>query len=198
MSENFSGLDLQLSILEPLFKETAGPWIFSTQTPSAADAVLYYQLRWGKDIASGQLIENLTGGGTKNIELEGTESVFNTKRYPTLCNWFEEFEGYVEKLPVVEKKITEHKALQTLKAHIESTRIAQVPVPLIPTAAPPHVKLDSKNGLLSGVKVSVVPDDTGRAEYISFFKYSSHILTYIVPHLAFYSISHQRKLSFNH
>jgi hypothetical protein len=164
--QNLSGLDLQLSILEPLFKETAGPWIFSSVMPSAADAVLYYQLRWGKDIASGRLIDNLTGGGTMDIELEGTESVFNTERYPSVCKWFEEFESYVGKLPLVGKNITEHEVLQKLKARSESTKTARVPVPLLPTAAPPHIKLDSENGLLPGVKVSVAPDDTGRAEYV--------------------------------
>jgi hypothetical protein len=35
---------------------------------------------------------------------------------------------------------------------------------LLPTPAKPHFDLDRKTGLVSGVKVSVAPDDTGRDE----------------------------------
>jgi hypothetical protein len=35
---------------------------------------------------------------------------------------------------------------------------------VLPTPAKPHFDLDRKTGLVPGVKVSVVPDDTGRDE----------------------------------
>jgi hypothetical protein len=47
-----ASLDLQLRMLEPTYKE--GKWALPTKTPSLADVSLYYQLRWGIDIAAGK------------------------------------------------------------------------------------------------------------------------------------------------
>jgi glutathione S-transferase len=159
---NLSGLDMQLSMLEPLFNDDMGePWIFSTRAPSAADISLYYQLKWGNDIAAGRYISDLTGGGTEDTDTVGAASVFNPKRYPGICKWFEAFTKYIEGLPDVEKKITEEEGLEILK---KSKKLESTDIPLIPTAAPPHKELDTRNGLHVGGKVSVAPDDTGRNE----------------------------------
>jgi glutathione S-transferase len=159
---NLSSLDLQLSLLEPLFNEdTKGPWIFSTEAPSAADISLYYQLKWGNDIAAGRYIGDLTGGGTPDTDEAGAISVFNPRRYPRLSKWFQAFSDYIDRMPDVGRTITDKEGLQIL---IKSTSPGLQEIPLIPTPAPPHTELDARNSLHVGVEVFVAPDDTGRSE----------------------------------
>jgi glutathione S-transferase len=159
---NLSSLDMQLSLLEPLFQGRTSPWIFSTKVPSAADIALYYQLKWGIDIAAGRYIADLTGGGTSNTDNDITASVFNARRYPGLSKWFAAFANFVEELPVMESIIGEEEGLEIIKRATYISGSSEIP--LVPTPAPSHSELDSQNGLLVGVKVTVFPDDTGRNE----------------------------------
>ncbi|QDS77297.1 hypothetical protein FKW77_004454 [Venturia effusa] len=152
--QNLSSLDLHLSILEPQFAE--GGWIFATDQPSLADIALWYQLRWGIDIAAGKGIYNLTGGRTEDDFKDVTGSVFNEKRYSHLWRWFNAFEKYVEGLPVMLKDCSEDEATRILKEY-NGEKMAFLQSP-----ASPHWDLDGQNGLVAGAKVSVVPDDTGR------------------------------------
>lgn len=159
--QNLSGLDLHLSILEPLFKDTDGPWIFSTNRPSLADIALFYQLEWGNNIAAGRGTENLTGGETYDSSAQGATLVFNAQRYPNLMRWFDTFRLYLSRLPNVEMREVDspENALRATRDYVFGKEI-----PLLPTSASPHVELDENNGLLPGAVVSVAPDDTGRAE----------------------------------
>lgn len=171
--QNLSGLDLQLSLIEELFssppiasegeKETR-KWIFTdAETPSLADVAVWYQLDWGEKISRGEGIHNLTGGGTRDGDGEGIQSVFNKDRYPGLTAWFERFRDFMANLPNVESRIEKddnagvEKALQRLK---QTTLKGEVP--LLPTPTPPHAELDARNGLVAGVEVTIAPDDTGR------------------------------------
>lgn len=159
--QNLSGLDLHLSILEPLFKDTDGPWIFSTNTPSLADIALFYQLEWGNNIAAGKGIKNLTEGESNDSSAQGATMVFNAQRYPNLMKWFDAFHLYLSRLPNVEIRAVDspENALRATRDYVFAKEIA-----LLPTSAPPHVELDAKNGLLLGAEVTVAPDDTGRDE----------------------------------
>ncbi|KAK5198297.1 hypothetical protein LTR99_007454 [Exophiala xenobiotica] len=186
--QNLSGLDLQLSLLEPLFttSTTAGSgsgsgkkkkWIFDDDGegesgPSAADIALWYQLDWGEKISRGQGIENLTGGGTPDGDGEGLGSVLNEERYPGLVGWFERVKSYFEGLPDTETRIEKEdegaiaEMMDRLKTaappSVSSIEDKYERVPLIPTPAGPHTSLDGRNGLVPGAAVSVAPDDTGR------------------------------------
>lgn len=155
-TSNLSGLDLHLSVLEPQFANVNGGWIFATKSPSLADIALWYQLRWGIDMANGKGIYNLTGGGTADQSNDVTSSIFNEKRYPNLWRWFHAFEKNVEGLPVVKKDCSEDEAAKILKEYKGGK------MNLLQTPAAPHRDLDSKIGLAAGIKVSVAPDDTGR------------------------------------
>lgn len=161
--ENLSGLDLQLSVLEPLFAETDAqrPWIFSTKKPSLADVALFYQLDWGNNIAAGRGTENLTGGTTYDeTNSRGAAPVFNAERYPNLCRWFDAVRSYLNGLPNVETRMREpDSALRKIRDFGMLDTI-----PLLPTPVSQHVELDGGNGLVKGAEVSVAPDDTGRAE----------------------------------
>ncbi|RDI88057.1 hypothetical protein Vi05172_g1941 [Venturia inaequalis] len=154
--QNLSSLDLHLSILEPQFAETKEGWIFATDRPSLADISLWYQLRWGIDIAAGKGIYNLTGGGTTDQMKDVTGSVFNEKRYPHLWRWFHAFEKHIQALPTMLKDCSEDEATRFLNEYKgDKMEILQTP-------ATPHWNLDGQNGLVTGAKVSVAPDDTGR------------------------------------
>lgn len=159
--QNLSGLDLHLSILEPLFKDTDGPWIFSTEKPSLADIALFYQLEWGNNIAAGRGTANLTAGGTYDSSTQGATPVFNAQRYPNLFTWFEAFRSYLSRLPSMETRV-----VNSPENALRATRDYgfRKEIPLLPTSAPAHAELDRRNGLLPGAAVSVAPDDTGRAE----------------------------------
>lgn len=154
--QNLSSLDLHFSILEPQFAESKEGWIFATDKPSLADIALWYQLRWGIDIAAGKGIYNLTGGGTTDQAKDVTGSVFNEERYPRLWRWFHAFEKHIESLPTMLKDCSEDEAVNILKGYKGEN------MDLLLTPANPHWDLDGQNGLVSGAKVSVVPDDTGR------------------------------------
>ncbi|OAL17939.1 hypothetical protein AYO22_11095 [Fonsecaea multimorphosa] len=162
--ENLSGLDLQLSLLEPLVSGTqAKPWIFGADTPSVADLALWYQLDWGEKISRGEGIENLTGGGTSDGDGEGMGAVFNRDRYPGIFAWFERFKAHVDGLPSVETKIERDDAPSVARV---MQQLKQTPllkeIPLLATPAGPHYDLDRRNGLVAGAQVTIAPDDTGR------------------------------------
>ncbi|KAK5114149.1 hypothetical protein LTR62_002719 [Meristemomyces frigidus] len=157
--ENTSRLDLQLSMLEPLFDQNDSPWSFSTSAPSLADISLYYQLSWGQSISKGHLINNLSGGETKDTDTEGSDVVFNVQRYPRIYTWFKTLERYLENLPDVEKRDPPFgEVLKQIKA---SPTLGKKSL-LLPTPRSSHAELDRKCGLEEGALVSVAPDDTGR------------------------------------
>lgn len=157
--QNLANLDLHLSLLEPTFKKP-GAWAVPTKTPSLADISLYYQLRWGVDIAAGRGIYNLSGGGTQDTDSEGTSQVFNEKRYPGLWAWFHAFEAYIESLPGTQTIV--EPASSALIESIRNAPLLSDQQLLVPTAVEQHPSLDAQRGLVPGVSVSIAPDDTGR------------------------------------
>ena len=163
VSLNLSNLDLQLSLLEPQLREADGMWMLSTATPSLADISLFYQLQWGRDIAAGKGIENLTGGGTQDTDTAGTSAVFNQERYPAIWSWFQRMETFFYTLPSTETIVKDDEGAEWV-VQLETANVKPVNEVLIPTPRPSHTDLDEKNGLLVGVMVSVAPDDTGRDE----------------------------------
>lgn len=171
--QNLSGLDLQLSLLEPLFAggrdEAANivnrKWIFDGPSPSTADIALWYQLDWAEKISRGQGIADLTGGGTQDGEGEGIQSVFNAERYPQLTAWFERVERHFDALPDTETRVerVDDAGRERVLTNLRQSRCAdEEKIPLITTPAAPHAALDARIGLVPGVQVSVAPDDTGR------------------------------------
>jgi len=159
--ENLGRLDMQLSMLEPLFAEEGKTWLFASMAPGLADLSVYYQLSWGADIAAGRLIDNLTGGGTQDTSTTGAESVFNAKRYPALFTWYRRLQRYLDNLPDCEDKDPEwNDVLRKIK---ESPQLGRRSL-LLPTPRSSLKELDQKCGLTEGAVVSVVPDDTGRDE----------------------------------
>ena len=165
---NLAALDLQLGLFEGWLAEGKGEgkgWLFETETPSLADVALYYQLEWGKDIARGVGIGDLTGGGTQDTETEGAASVFNSERYPDLWAWFHRMKDHIAGLPTVENKIEKgdevaiKKAIESLKGYPKLGAEC-----MIKTPGGQHVELDAKTGLIvgQGLKVSIAPDDTGK------------------------------------
>lgn len=166
--QNLSGLDMHLSILEPQFSSSSQGWMFSTTTPSLADISLFYQLDWGNDIAAGRGIENLTGGGTKDTNTEGATSVFNAQRYPNLWNWHQRMKTHFLALPGTEARIerSDVHGVDMAMMALWEWKAPSERVKTIPTPAGPHQQLDKKNGLVigNGLKVSIAPDDTGRAD----------------------------------
>jgi hypothetical protein len=154
---NLATLDLHLSLLEPTFKKP-GAWCIPTKTPSLADISLYYQLRWGIDIAAGVGIENLSGGGAK--EGDGGEDVgkvFNKDRYPGLWAWFHAFETYIASLPDLQAS-----APASWISDLRATPLLSEDELLVHAAVEQHPSLDAARGLVPGVSVSIAPDDTGR------------------------------------
>jgi glutathione S-transferase len=157
--ENMARLDLQLSLFEPAFADRDSPWLFSSSAPSLADISLYYQLSWGINIAKGHYVGNLTGGGARDTDTEGADTVFNAQRYPRLYTWFKTLERYLANLPNVEEKDPEfEKVLERIQ---ESPNLGRKSL-LLPTPRSSHSDLDKKCGLVEGAAVSVAPDDTGR------------------------------------
>ena len=156
--QNLSNLDLHLSLLEPTF--TSGTWAIPTQQPSLADISLYYQLRWGIDIAAGKGIYNLTGGDAQDTQDDITASVFNKERYPGLWNWFHAFEAYIASLPDLETTVSPT-STEWKDALREATKLSDATL-LVPTAVEQHPSLDAQRGIVVGASVSVAPDDTGR------------------------------------
>lgn len=147
-------------MLEPTFSSAKQAWAIPTATPSLADISLYYQLRWGIDIAAGRGISNLSAGGAKDTDVDVTRDVFNERRYPGLWKWFHRFEEFVAGLPdletVIERKDT------AWKEKLEAVELLIGDKVLVPAAAEQHGSLDVQRGFVEGASVSVVPDDTGR------------------------------------
>jgi glutathione S-transferase len=167
--ENLSKLDLHLSILEPLFEGGNGGFIFSTEAPSLADISLYYELKWGEEVGSGNYTQHITAGETKDDKLEGAAPILNAQRYPGLFKWYKMIEMYFENLPSTEEKSESFDdVLKKMKA---STTLGRKSL-LLPTPRSTHAELDKKSGLEEGTFVSITPDDTGRDEYV---------LSYSVP-----------------
>ncbi|KAI1609404.1 hypothetical protein EDD37DRAFT_160381 [Exophiala viscosa] len=160
--QNLAGLDLQLSLLEPLFASRR-QWVFDGASPSAADLALWYQLDWGEKISRGEGIEDLTGGGTRDGYGEGIDSVFNGERYPGLTAWFGQFKEYIEGLSSTETRFErgDDTGIAQVLDKVQSAALRK-DVVLLPTLAGPHGSLDKRNGLVAGVLVSVAPDDTGQ------------------------------------
>lgn len=160
--QNLAAFDLHLSLLEPLFKSKGcnEGWAFSTESPSLGDVSLYYQVRWGVDIASGRGIYNLTGGGTQDTNEDVTKDVWNEQRYPGLWRWFHELEKYINSLPDLEIVIKDGDL--TWKQTLEEAAFWKCDDVTVLAAAPPHERLDAQRGLTPGAVVDVVPDDTGR------------------------------------
>lgn len=164
LPENLSRLDMQLSMLEPLFASNRddSPWILSTNSPSLADLSVYYQLQWGSDIAAGRLIGNLTAGGTEDTNgSEGATPVFNAQRYPGVYAWYTMLKAYMENLPSTE---TTDPEFSTVLEQIKKAPALGKKSLLLPTPRSSHTELDRKCGLTEGATVSVAPDDTGRAD----------------------------------
>ncbi|ETI27281.1 hypothetical protein G647_09964 [Cladophialophora carrionii CBS 160.54] len=161
--QNLSGLDLQLSLLEPLLVGDGKKWMFEGDKPSAADVAVWYQLDWGEKISRGEGINDLTGGGARDGDGEGMKSVFNKERYPGLVGWFERFKGHLDSLPSTETRIerTDDAGIKKTLQRLKDTKLAER-VPLTPTPAGPHHELDRRNGLMTGAEVTIAPDDTGR------------------------------------
>ena len=161
--ENLSKLDMHLSMLEPMFdNDDEGSWMFSTSTPSAADLSLFYELKWGSEIASGKMTEGITQGETRDGELEGAKSVFNAQRYPRLFAWYRMMERYFENLPDVETK-AQAEFGDVVKAMKEAPALGKKSL-LLPTPRSTVPELDAKCGLTEGALISVAPDDTGKDE----------------------------------
>jgi len=160
--ENLSGLDLHLSILEPLLQD-GKRWLFHTEKPSAADITFFYQLEWAEKIARGDGVQDLTGGGAQDGDGEGIQSVFNPKRYPSLSSWFQRLKEHLDAMPLTEKRI-ERNDDTNIQQVLGALRLVSLgdKIPLIPTPAVAHHALDARNGLSLGAQVSIAPDDTGR------------------------------------
>lgn len=156
--QNLSNLDLHLSLLEPTFR--SGTWAIPTETPSLADISLYYQLKWGIDIAAGKGIYNLTGGGTKDTQNDIVSQVFNEERYPGLWKWYHAFETFMGSLPNLEVTIPTRE--MNWKEELRQTPLLDHSILLVPTVSSQHSSLDEQRGLMPGVSVSIAPDDTGR------------------------------------
>ncbi|ETN42685.1 uncharacterized protein HMPREF1541_01842 [Cyphellophora europaea CBS 101466] len=162
--QNMSGLDMHLSLLESLLAESGGKqaWVLDTPQPSLADISFYYQLHWGRNIASGYGAENLTAGGVEEGGEEGADIVLNSDRYPLVEAWYSRTQKYFGDLPLRETRVEQgdSEGLAKITSTIEQTRL-DPEIPLLTTAAPPHRELDARNGLSPGVRVSIAPDDTG-------------------------------------
>ncbi|KAJ4304876.1 hypothetical protein N0V90_000404 [Kalmusia sp. IMI 367209] len=154
---NLSALDTHLSLLEPML--VSGTWLLPTGKPSLADVALYYQLRWGIDIATGKGVYNLTGGDVNEGGEGSAEKVFNRERCPGVWAWLERFEEYVSGLPDLEKKIETGDT--TWKKHMRGLKEREG-LGLVPAGADANLGLDKQRGLVPWAVVSVAPDDTGR------------------------------------
>ena len=156
--QNLSTLDLHLSLLEPTLQSSR--WLLPVKIPSLADLSVFYQLRWGTDIAAGKGIYNLTAGGTGDTVTPVTDSVFSKERYPSVWRWFHDFESYVAALPDLESPIDP--ATSNWKAGLAACKLSSWEEILLSTPAPSHPSLDGDRGLVPGASVSIAPDDTGR------------------------------------
>lgn len=162
--QNMSNLDLHLSLLESLLAESGGkqPWILDTPQPGLADVAFFYQLDWGRKIANGHGVADLTAGEVEDSDEKVADVVLNPDRYPLIEAWFSRFKQHIADLPLHETRIElgDQAGLAKLKSAIEQTQL-DPEVPLLPTPAPPHKALDERNKLFAGAHVSIAPGDTG-------------------------------------
>jgi len=161
---HLSQFDLQLSLLEPQFREASEdlPWIFSTKTPSLADIALYHMVEWSEKMSRGEGLDHLTGGDAEEGQGEGCAAVFNSDRYPGAWAWFHNLQNYLNRLPLLETRVD---GSDTAQVDRVLSALAEVPldtkIPMVPTPAAEHTELDVRNGLTVGTDVSIAPDDTG-------------------------------------
>ena len=160
---NLSSMDVQLSILEPLFNTPGKEWVFEGDKPSAADVAAFYMIDWGEKISRGEGVADLTAGGAEDGGGEGMGSVLNKERHPGLVAWMERFRAYIASQTSTETRIekTDENSIEMELKKLKETQLAEQ-IPLVPTPAGPHQELDRRNGLVPGAEVSVAPDDTGR------------------------------------
>ena len=138
----------------------SGTWAIPTKIPSLADISLYYQLRWGIDIAAGRGIYNLSGGGTHDTQKDVVGQVFSQNRYPGLWRWFNAFETYMNSVP--NWQTTAPESDTKWKDALRRTVPLSDDDLLVPTGVGQHPSLDLQRGLVPGVSVKITPDDTGR------------------------------------
>ena len=112
------------------------------------------------DIGAGRGIGDLSGGGASDTDEDVVGQVFNGERYPGLMRWFNAFEAYVNDLPDTQTTIPGGD--MRWKEALRRTPLLGDGELLVPTAVAPHEVLDTRRGMVPGVAVSVVPDDTGR------------------------------------
>lgn len=112
------------------------------------------------DIGAGRGIGDLSGGGASDTDDDVVGQVFNGKRYPGLMRWFGAFEKYVGGLP--DTQVTVPEGDTQWKEALRRTPLLGDEDLLVPSAVAPHEALDTRRGMVPGVGVSVVPDDTGR------------------------------------
>ena len=166
--KNMASLERDLSILEPLFaqnKADGEKWMLRTPTPGAADVNLYFMFKWGRDIAKGVGVNDLTGGELPEMFLDGIEDLFTEERFPGIWRWYENVEEYWKGLPEVESNVIEDGDESGVKRVLEDLNVferGKVVIPVLPTPQPWNESLDEKSGLTIGQEVSVAPDDTGR------------------------------------
>lgn len=166
--KNMASLERDLSIFEPLFEENAAngeKWILRTPTPGATDINLYFMFKWGRDIAKGVGVNDLTGGELPEMALEGIEGLFNERRFPGIWRWFENVEEYWQGLPEVEVRKVEdgdRDGAREVLQELDRAGRAENDIPMLPTPQPWNEVLDARSGLTIGQEVSVAPDDTGR------------------------------------
>lgn len=153
-------LDHHFSMFERFFHQPDSKlWLFSTDKPSLADLALYAQLWWCREISAGNLMENLTGGGTADAKHAGIGSIFNEQRHPGLMKWFCNFEKYLAKLASTETKDPDWSTVvRVLRAVPDISEELQ----LLPTPNKAHSEVDVNAGLRKGTMVSIYPDETGR------------------------------------
>ena len=175
--ENLARMDLQLSLLEPLFRwrpasSSSGSgarakFLFATPTPSLADIALYYQMKWGREIARGELIADLTAGGNDDIpDREGMEGIFTRERYPALQAWFDMTRtalGDVDSATVMRRKIEidDHPAIAEVMTKFQSSPLPDIIPIVLPGSNAWNQDLDAATGVRLGARVRVAPDDTG-------------------------------------
>jgi glutathione S-transferase len=168
LPENLLKLDHQLSMLEPLFVD--GPWIFSTPTPSLADISVYYELLWGYEISTGRNNSSLTMGDASDSSENITDPIFNVIRYPGVCAFYNRMKRYFDELPSTEDDRSND--VEGVMNEMRAAPMMEKNSLLIPTPRSSLSGLEEKVGLKEGALVSIVPDDTGRGEYV--FSITNH------------------------
>ncbi|KAK7550245.1 hypothetical protein IWX92DRAFT_375066 [Phyllosticta citricarpa] len=168
--ENLTNFDVHLNVIEDWLidaeqaqnKSQNKPWLLNTSKPSAADIAVWYQLKWGQDVARGQNTNVLAGCEPQKGEATTVpiDDVFNSTSYPSVWAWFERFAAYVEVLPNLEKRSEDsNEALCAIKkselVNINDSEVQQIA---------PKLDIFSSIGLKRGAEVVVSPNDTGRAD----------------------------------